>query len=88
MYGQETCNYTIFNRPNGNVWDFVGPFTTSCEAQTRIVSKRSANRVMAAVRDAVSGPTQLFLLDDIIQILSFHLCYALVRVILTVPNDF
>ena len=29
-----------------NFQDFFGPFTTSCEAQTRIVSQRRANTVI------------------------------------------
>ena len=44
-----------------NVRDFGGQFTTSCEAQTRIDSKRRAD-TLAEVRDTVSGPTQLFLI--------------------------
>ena len=37
VYGHETYNYAIVNRPRefaqrANVRDFVAPFTTSCEA--------------------------------------------------------
>ena len=63
MFGEKTCLYTIFNREfalRANTRDFVGPFTTSCEARTRVVSKRRAD---TDVRDTVSGRTQLFLLN-------------------------
>ena len=43
--------YTIFIRPKGICTagqrsDFVGPFTTSCEAQTRIVPKHRTDTVI------------------------------------------
>ena len=50
-----------------SVRDFIGPFTISCEALTRMVSKRRANMVIGgSIRDTVSGPTQLFLLEVVI----------------------
>ena len=52
VFGQKTCIYTIFEgirkfAQRANTWDFVGPFTTSCEARARIIfSKRRADTVI------------------------------------------
>ena len=69
----------------------TGPLTTSCEAYTRIVSKRRVDRVVGGSSDTVSGTTQLFLLyvvTDLIRMFTFHWECAHVRVILSVSNQY
>ena len=54
---------------------FAGPFMTSYEAQTKNVSSVEQIRSLEEVRDTVSGPTQLFQLNvvpDVIRIITFH----------------
>ena len=76
-FRQKTC---IFNRPKGICTAgqyrlFFWPVHTSCEAKPEQLLSAEQMRSLAEVRDAVSGPTHLFLLNvvtDIIRILSFH----------------
>ena len=80
VYGHKMCFLYDIKSPReytqrAKIRYFLGPFTTSCEAQTRIVSQRRADLVIGGVRDTVSGPTLLFLLGvvtDTIRILTFR----------------
>ena len=83
VYGQKRVFIRYLIGPRefaqwANVRDFVGPFTTSGEAHTRIVPQQRANTVIGGSTDTVSGPTQLLLLDVVnitkLKYLLFHQC--------------
>ena len=78
-FEQKTCIYTIFNwlkefAQRANAPNFVGS-RRLVRPKPELFLSAEQIRSLAEVPDAVSGPTQLFLLDvvtDPIRILKFH----------------
>ena len=84
VYGQKTCIYTIFNKPElistagqNTGLIFLAPSRRLVRTEPESFLKVDQIRLLTEVRDTASGPTQLFLPDgatDPIRILTFHGC--------------